>query len=622
MPVGNFGPREDHQAVEIRIFAAGAGENDFPVELRVLGGGPDFGGTLHLDMTRLLELAASPQDYGLALGKALFADEALGDGYRETAAAAQAHDAGLQVRLRIDPPELRALRWERIYHPWAGEWVPLGCTAATPFSRYVPAQQWGRAAPATQRPLRMLAIVASPADLRKYGWDPILKEERDALRSTLDGLPEVAVTYLETGIATAPTLKQIRQALAEGYQLVHFMCHGAYTEGQTVLYLEKDDGTVDPVVTGRLVGEFAGLATKPGLCFLAACETAERGRHDGFAPLGPALVKVGGVPAVVAMSDRVGVRTAQLFAGQFYARLLAHGMVDLAVNQARTLVRDEWDWGVPVLFSRLRDNKLLAVETREFKPFKLETVYVPAGPFVMGSPPGEDPVEGPWIQHEVVLPAYWIGKYPVTNAQYAEFVAEHPKRRPDAVAGWSYIKPPQDKLDHPVVGVSWHNAQAYCTWLGEETGHTCRLPTEAEWEKAARGDQDSRIYPWGDELTADHCNYNSSQTTPVDRYDKGKSPYACYDMVGNVREWTSTLWGTNWRRAQFTYPYDRDEREPREPDERQNRPELLGASLAAFRIWRGGAYDDRTDYLGCSARGYCPGDRSLGNLGFRVVREV
>jgi hypothetical protein len=98
---------------------------------------------------------------------------------------------------------------------------------------------------------------------------------------------------------------------------------------------------------------------QPLQCFLAACETAARERHEAFLPLGPALVERGGASAAVAMSDRVGLETARLFTGQYYTRLLTHGVADLAMNEARALVQDQWDWGVPVLFCRLQDSQLI-----------------------------------------------------------------------------------------------------------------------------------------------------------------------------------------------------------------------------------------------------------------------
>jgi formylglycine-generating enzyme required for sulfatase activity len=235
----------------------------------------------------------------------------------------------------------------------------------------------------------------------------------------------------------------------------------------------------------------------------------------------------------------------------------------------------------------------------------LQTVLIPAGPFLMGSD-----ATGDWQQHQYNLsPSYRIGQYPVTNEQYVKFAEQNPDRRPRA-GGWHFTTPPPGKHNHPVVGVSWDDARAYCAWLSREAGHSYRLPTEAQWEKAARGDQDSRRYPWGDELTPDICNCNRAQTTPVDHYPAGQSPYKCYDMAGNVREWTGTLWGKDWKKAQFIYPYQHDKREN------------LNAASNFYRIYRGGAYNDEVARLGCSPRGYRGPTARDDNLGFRVVLEI
>jgi hypothetical protein len=360
MLLSSLAPREDYQKVTIRIFAPAAPGDAYPVEISV----SDWRGfpraTLTIDQTSLNAQLLDPKAYGLALGRMLFSDQVLGKAYGETVAAVQGQSGrGLRVRLQIDPSELQGLHWERIYHPLAGEWLPMGSTATTPFSRFVPPQQWDSPTPVTERPLRLLAVIASPKNLDSFTLDPIPDEERQSLRATLSKLPDVAATVLETGSASPPTLAEIRKALAQGFHLVHFLCHGAHTPAGTVLYLEKEDGTVEPVEAVRLIEAFKVLAKPPLLCFLSACESASRARSDAFAPLAPLWVEDGGIQAVVAMTERVGLRTAQHFSAQFYARLLVHGMVDLAMNEARALVQDEWDWGVPVLFTRLPDNQLL-----------------------------------------------------------------------------------------------------------------------------------------------------------------------------------------------------------------------------------------------------------------------
>ena len=138
-------------------------------------------------------------------------------------------------------------------------------------------------------------------------------------------------------------------------------------------------------------------------------------------------------------------------------------------------------------------------------------------------------------QHTVELTDYFIGKYPVTNSEYQLFIQEVGQPSP---RGWSGSQFPEQKGAHPVINVSWEDAQAYCDWLGKKTGKNYHLLTEAEWEKAARG-ADLRIYPWGDAFDPGKANTAESSiggTTPVGQYSpQGDSPYGCADMAGNVR---------------------------------------------------------------------------------------
>jgi len=151
-----------------------------------------------------------------------------------------------------------------------------------------------------------------------------------------------------------------------------------------------------------------------------------------------------------------------------------------------------------------------------------EMVRVPAGRFLYGKE-----------KREAELPEFWIDKAPVTNAEYARFVAETGHEPPEH---WEGETPPKEIAGHPVTFVSWDDATAYAGWADG------RLPTEQEWEKAARG-TDGREYPWG-EWAEDRCNSKEAGiggTTPVGQYSpQGDSPYGCVDMAGNVWEWTAS----------------------------------------------------------------------------------
>ncbi len=157
------------------------------------------------------------------------------------------------------------------------------------------------------------------------------------------------------------------------------------------------------------------------------------------------------------------------------------------------------------------------------------TILIPAGTFKMGTNLiSANEADRP--QHTVSLPAYRIDKYPVTNAQYARFVAATGHRPP---LDWKGGRISQDTLLRPVTMVNWFDAAAYAKWAGK------RLPSEAEWEKAARG-TDGRRWPWGDLMDPTKLNtyYNKGTTTDVFTYDNGASPYGVIDMAGNVSEWT------------------------------------------------------------------------------------
>lgn len=246
-------------------------------------------------------------------------------------------------------------------------------------------------------------------------------------------------------------------------------------------------------------------------------------------------------------------------------------------------------------------------------PYEPETILIPAGSFVMGSNNGEL-YEGP--AHTVTLSDYKIGKYPVTNRQYVEFIRKT-GRLVAPETGWAGQHPLPDKLDHPVMGVTWYDVLAYCQWLSKQTGRNYILPSEAQWEKAARGPH-GFIYPWGNEWQVQHCHHGSPGTLPVDAYPP-QNEYGCYDLVGNVREWTRSLWGQQRQTPDPTYLY------PWPADGQEDGRNDLSVRPDVYRVYRGGAALDEPAQLRCYARnGYLPnkaGPRQKRH-GFRVVQEI
>jgi eukaryotic-like serine/threonine-protein kinase len=194
-------------------------------------------------------------------------------------------------------------------------------------------------------------------------------------------------------------------------------------------------------------------------------------------------------------------------------------------------------------------------------------VFVPAGEFTMGNDNGganAKPV------HQVYIDAYWVDVYEVTNALYKRCVDAGSCRPPASSASAkqaSYFGNPQFD-NYPVTYVGWEDAKAYCAWAGK------RLPTEAEWEKAARG-TDARVYPWGNEWDGTKANVELrvGDTTPVGRYPAGASPYGALDMAGNVWEWVADWYDS-------TYYAHSPSRNP------------AGPSSGQYRVLRGGGWMD------------------------------
>lgn len=173
----------------------------------------------------------------------------------------------------------------------------------------------------------------------------------------------------------------------------------------------------------------------------------------------------------------------------------------------------------------------------------LPLVRVPTGEFTMGSTVAEDAYDNERPQHKVFLDEYLVGKYEVTVAQYRAFV-----KATGYKADYEVLRIGVD--DHPVYNVSWNDAQVFCKWVSQVTDRDVHLPTEAQWEKAARG-TDGRTYPWGNQSPdSNHCNIFSrvyGDTTPVWKYSPlGDSPYGCADMVGNVCEFVNDWYVANY----------------------------------------------------------------------------
>jgi formylglycine-generating enzyme required for sulfatase activity len=273
-----------------------------------------------------------------------------------------------------------------------------------------------------------------------------------------------------------------------------------------------------------------------------------------------------------------------------------------------------------------------------YSRYGIKMVYIPAGRFKMGQT--KEDME--WLitkvgkkaynelykdetpAHEVLLQGYWLGKTEVTNQQYIVFLNDLKSNQQKDTQGnpyietndehrYSYIKRRKNKFyvekryaNHPVIDVSWYGAKAYCKWLSKKTGFKFSLPTEAQWEKAARwsdGKKLSFIFPGGNrEPTKKLANFKSEKTEPVDAYLDGESPYGLLNMAGNVWEWCSDRYNeTYYSSSPGTNP--------------------TGSDFGMYYVRRGGGWNNPTHSLRCAVREKDLPFKCYSNVGFRICQE-
>jgi formylglycine-generating enzyme required for sulfatase activity len=220
-------------------------------------------------------------------------------------------------------------------------------------------------------------------------------------------------------------------------------------------------------------------------------------------------------------------------------------------------------------------------------------VVIGEGEFSMGCATGaanERPV------HRVIISSFAIGRYVVTNRLYRVFIEDTSRERP---AGWN-----DSRFNHPeqpVTSVSWFNAAAYCEWLSRITGKSYRLPTEAEWERAARGGVEGKLYTWGDDPPQGQHRYSESWLTGPERV--GRRPpngFGLYDISENVHEWCSDWYAEN-------YYEESPERNP------------TGPQSGTRRCSRGGSWRHQIKITRVAARSSIPPDYAYTDYGFRCA---
>jgi formylglycine-generating enzyme required for sulfatase activity len=614
------------------------------------------------------------QSFGRELFSAIFHDDIRGL-YFQSRQMADSQHRGLRLKLRIHAPELAVLPWEYLFDDRPGEYVCL--SQSTPIVRYLELAQTPRPLAVTP-PLRILGMVASPPNLRPIN----IALEKERLERALSGLRQRNLVHLEwvSGQSWRDLLRAMRRGPWHIFHFLGHGYFDLLRE-EGVLAVSDDAGqpyALRATELARMLGDHPTL----GLVLLNACEGGLASRSDIFSSTAATLARRGVPAVIamqVEITEAAAIEFSSQFYEALAEGLPVDAAVTEARKAVSLAIANTLEWGVPMLLSRAPDGVIFDLtapaapleipplqeapervqtdtpsaqphgtkmaaqlatatppkQTRPKPPIAFDWVTIPAGEFLMGSDKQKDKQanDNETPQHMLSLPEYRISRTPVTVAQFAVFVEAtgHKTTAEDRGSGWVYTgskweevkganwahpRGPQSdvthKQDHPVTQVSWRDAQTFCRWAG------VRLPTEAEWEKAARGPSTSsgtgsgsgRIYPWGDAPPTDTlCNFgkNVRDTTPVGIYPAGASPYGCLDMAGNVFEWTSSLWGKDWQKPDYGYPYD-------PTDGRED----LSAPDNVWRVVRGGSWAWDMRWVRCAAR--------LWNLdvgddgrGFRVV---
>jgi len=221
--------------------------------------------------------------------------------------------------------------------------------------------------------------------------------------------------------------------------------------------------------------------------------------------------------------------------------------------------------------------------------------YIPAGKFIMGTDQGN---KDEWPAHEVFLDAYWIDQTEITNEKYQNCVSAGYCTEPIEKRSFSFDQYYNNPIfkNFPVIFVTWQQANDYCIWAGR------RLPTEAEWEKAARSSK-NQIYPWGNMSPSENYTNLGGGTTEVGSFPDGKSPYGVLDMAGNVWEWVSDWYNEDYYRVS-----------------RSLNPQ--GPSQGNLRVLRGGSWNSDKEFLRSTYRGTSSPDNATSRTGFRCVMDA
>jgi formylglycine-generating enzyme required for sulfatase activity len=600
---------------------------------------------------------------GASLFDCLFTDD-IAERYRTSLVLAKSQGKGLRVRLGFsDAPTLIDIPWELLFDSDNKLYVAL--SSHTPVIRKLDLAHLPTIRQ-VEGCLQILVMISSPKDHPPLDvdreWDQI-----NQATQTLQETKRITLTRIE------PSLLSLQREVRRGdFHIFHFIGHGGFSQASNdgVLVLEDANQKGD-LISGQQLGAILHDESSLQLAFLNSCHGGRTSVSDPFAGVGQSLLQKG-MPAVIAMQFEITDEAAINFSSEFYNALADGCSIETAMTEARKMIYasgNKLEWATPVLYTSIESGVLLknntGVKSLNQKPKgtlirpseqpkmqqkpptgkytgllkwliplvlilcttvlvwnlsdkepttlklpdteNITLVKIPAGHFSMGNDSSQSANEKP--AHKVIFDKpFWMSKTEITFDQYDAYVNNNrvTSRLPDDHKWGTGLR--------PVIKLTWYEAKAYANWLSSKNDHAlqCRLPSEAEWEYAARAGT-TRKYAWGDTPSHEKANYGTDESPNngyAGSYDKwmNTAPVASFppnqwglhDMYGNVWEWVEDTYQENYDGA---------------PDN----GEAWVIEDKNERVARGGAWDSTSYALRSTYRHKYTQDGTSRMLGFRVV---
>lgn len=478
-------------------------------------------GRFNFDAQELNRFLLLPDKYGQLLTASVFQDENIKRDFEAARQTAGERRVPLRLRLFIHrtAPELHELHWETLQDPQDGSW--LMDNEKVLFSRFLRSTTWGQPQRRPKGLVRTLVAIASPNDIDTYsdeGGRPLAKVNPDqevALASkALKGMPVVTLSD-KAGPENRCTLDNILNRLRQGFDILYLVCHGLIRREADppgpVIYLEKSDGTADPIPGKLFVERIKNLPprARPILVVLASCQSAgtslgrsltalvqeadeespSPGPPNAFIPIGPQLAEIG-VPAVLAMQGSISLETIERFMKPFFEHLLSDGQIDRALAAARGQVLDRPDRWMPVLFLRLRDGRIwsgFGGETEEFEfwPSLISSIRQGNCTVILG--PGlTEPLIG--TRREIALNWAEESRYPLSPYDREDF---------PRVAQFVEFTQSKDYLREHLGDAIRH---VMCTYYPEQIGKKRCGKQTWNWEEISQAIEDVAEKQWSGEI--------------------------------------------------------------------------------------------------------------------------